>query len=73
MTDSVVPDHVLAAIRAGDVALVVVFCDRCGVEHRADYTGATSQGRITAARQHLADEAGWLIRPGRDLCVDCAV
>lgn len=67
---SAVPDHIRAAIHAGHVAEVVVFCDQCGVKHRADYTGATREARFTAARRHLAETQGWSIADG-DLCPAC--
>lgn len=70
MTDSVIPDHVLAAIHAGHVAQVVIYCDRCGHEHRGDYTGATRDVRIAAARRHLAERHGWNTG-NTDLCPSC--
>lgn len=71
MPDPVIPDDIRAAIHAGHVALVVIFCDRCSTEHAADYTGSTRDVRIAAARRHLAATAGWSIG-ALDLCPDCA-
>lgn len=70
MTDPVIPDHVRAAIHAGNVANVVIFCDVCNVEHRVDCIGETPNERIAAARHHLATTAGWSIGTF-DLCPDC--
>ncbi|WP_033338877.1 hypothetical protein [Catenuloplanes japonicus] len=64
-------DDMRAAIDAGHVAQVVVFCDGCGVEHRADYTGADKHTRFAAARQHLADNERWDTSGTLDLCPAC--
>lgn len=72
MTDPVPPEGVRAAISAGHVREVVIFCDVCGVQDRADYTGATSEVRIVAARRHLSENAGWSITADADLCPACA-
>lgn len=68
-TPSAIPDDVRAAIAAGNVALVVIYCDRCGVEHRGDYIGADREDRFASARAYLATQ-GWRISPGLDLCPD---
>ncbi len=65
-----VPDHVRAAIHAGHVGQVGIFCDRCGVEDRGDYTGETREDRFAAARRHLTDRKGWLCTT-EDLCPLC--
>lgn len=70
-TAPIVPDHVRAAIHAGHVAQVVIFCDYCGVEHRADYIGETHEDRFAAARAYLAAERDWEITALTDLCPDC--
>lgn len=72
MTGPAVPDHIAAAIAAGHVREVVIFCDVCGVQDRADYTGATSEVRIVAARQKLSENAGWSVTANADLCPACA-
>ena len=66
-------DEMLAAANAGHIAQVVIFCDDCGTEHRADYTGADKHARFVAARQHLADTAGWDTNGTLDLCPACKV
>ncbi len=63
-------DEVRAALDAGNVARVVIFCDKCGEEHRADYIGGSREGRFAAARSYLATQ-GWRITD-EDLCPDCA-
>ena len=67
---TLIPDDVRAAIHAGHVAQVVIFCDGCGVEESGDYTGETREDRFEAARRWLAGR-GWAITPGLDLCGDC--
>jgi hypothetical protein len=83
-TGSVIPEGVRAAIHAGHVGQVVIFCDDCGVEEEGDYIGETREERFEAARRHLATTKGWEItHPGGlhtphpdiepyDLCGDCA-
>lgn len=68
----VVPEHIRAAIHAGHVGQVVIFCDGCGVEEEGDYTGETREDRFAAARRHLAEAKGWGIVPGGDWCPACA-
>lgn len=72
MTGPAVPNHVQGAIDAGHVREVVIFCDQCRVQDRADYIGSTTEIRIAAARRHLAATAGWSITADADLCPDCA-
>ncbi|MER8083807.1 hypothetical protein ABTZ57_01260 [Streptomyces sp. NPDC094048] len=55
---------------------IVVYCDRCGEEHRGDYIvtdDMTSEERLAVARTHLNDNEEWscggLLG---DLCPDCA-
>lgn len=69
-TGPVVPDELRAAIHAGHVAQVVVFCDRCGVEHRGDFAGETREARLAAARTFLENRKGWLCRED-DQCPVC--
>lgn len=71
-TGSVVPDAVRAAIHAGHVTEVVVFCDECGAEFRGDFIGETRADRLAAARAYMADQHGWSITPEADLCAACA-
>jgi hypothetical protein len=68
-----VPDHIRAAIHAGHVGQVVIFCDRCGVEEQGDYTGGTSTVRFNAARAYLEREKGWRCCGSgtQDLCPTC--
>lgn len=72
LTGSVVPDDVHAAILAGQVAQVVIFCDNCGIEHRGDYIGETREDRFAAAREYLARVEEWDTGPYYDLCPSCA-
>jgi hypothetical protein len=67
----IVPDHIRAAIHAGHVGQVTIYCDSCGVEDTGDYTGATKEIRFAVARQHLADVKGWVITSELDLCPAC--
>lgn len=66
-----VPDRIRAAIHAGHVGQVVIFCDGCGVEEEGDYTGETREDRFAAARRWLAERQGWLISPSSDHCPRC--
>lgn len=72
-SDPIVPDHIRAAIHAGHVGQVVIFCDRCGIEEAADYTGETREIRFAAARKHLADTKAWAITEAQDLCPKCSL
>lgn len=65
-----IPDHVRAAIHAGHVAEVVIFCDICGHTYHGDHIGATRDARFAAARATLAAR-GWTITPHEDRCPDC--
>ncbi|HEU5108055.1 MAG TPA: hypothetical protein VFT95_05810 [Micromonosporaceae bacterium] len=67
---SVVPDRIRAAIHAGHVGQVTIFCDGCGVEESGDYTGENREVRFAAARRWLAENKGWQIA-GMDLCPGC--
>jgi hypothetical protein len=71
VTGPIVPEHIRAAIHAGHVTLVVLFCDRCGLERRGDYIGVTTEDRLAAARAHAAEVAGWQIGQ-EDVCPVCA-
>lgn len=68
---SLVPDHIRAAIHAGHVGQVTIYCDECGIEDTADYTGETREIRFAVARQHLAQTKGWDIGDAYDLCPRC--
>ena len=70
---SSIPEHIRAAIHAGHVGQVVIFCDECGQEETGDYTGETREVRFAAARRHLAHAMGWRIGDAYDLCPRCAV
>lgn len=70
-TPSATPDGIVAAIDAGHVGQVTILCDTCGVEDTADYTGETREDRFAAARRHLAEQKGWKITDGQDLCPAC--
>lgn len=70
-TGSVVPDHIRAAIHAGHVGQVTIYCDACGVEETGDYTGETREVRFEAARWYLAETKGWRIEPSYDGCPAC--
>lgn len=73
-TPGSIPDHIRAAIHAGHVGEVVIFCDnQCGREFSADFTGETQEVRFAAARKHLADTQGWKITDGQDLCPVCSM
>lgn len=50
---------------------VVVFCDRCGDEHDADYIVPAGVDSLATARHHLMSNEGWGITPGRDPCPNC--
>ncbi len=69
-TGPLVSDELRAAIHAGHVTQVVIFCDRCGVEHRGDFVGATKEERFEAARRFLENRKGWLCRDD-DVCPVC--
>lgn len=71
-TTSAIPDDVHAAINAGHIGQVGIYCDECGVTVEMDCVGATKADRFAAARQHLADNAGWKISDDEDLCPVCA-
>lgn len=68
----VIPDDIRAAIHAGHVGQVTIFCDECGFEDTADYTGETREDRFEAARRHLAAVTGWTIDDDEDLCPACS-
>jgi hypothetical protein len=67
-TESAVPPHIRAAIAAGHVGQVTIFCDNCGYEETADYTGETKEIRFEAAREYLAEHKGWTVTADADLC-----
>jgi hypothetical protein len=71
VSSPIVPDHIRAAIHAGHVGQVVIFCDRCGVQEVSDYTGETREVRFAAARRNLAENKGWRITDDLDLCPTC--
>lgn len=63
-------DRIKAAVRAGHVSRVCVFCDRCRTEYHGDFTGETREIRFAAAREYLVRTLGWTIG-GQDLCPGC--
>jgi len=69
--ESAIPAHVQEAIDAGNVVQVVIFCDGCGFEWEGDVIGETPEDRFEAARAYLADDLGWRIDDGVDLCPTC--
>lgn len=69
-TGTVVLDEVRAAIHAGHIGQVCIFCDACGVEYEGDYIGATREERFAAARAYLATQ-GWDITLDHDHCPKC--
>ncbi len=69
-TGPLVSDELRAAIHAGHVTQVVIFCDRCGVKHRGDFVGETSEERFAAARRFLENRKGWLCEED-DQCPVC--
>lgn len=67
-------EQVRAALNVGQVVVVVVYCDCCGVERRADYIGATREVRLATARAWLVENESWTCDPGDgDRCPDCQV
>lgn len=68
---SPVPDDIRAAIHAGHIGQVSIYCDECGTIEEMDCTGATREDRFAAARRHLAEVKGWHITDEVDLCPDC--
>jgi hypothetical protein len=65
-------NQIRAAVHAGHIGQVTIFCDECGREETGDYTGETREARFEAARDHLAATAGWEITDVHDLCPSCA-
>jgi hypothetical protein len=68
---SVVPDHVQAAIHAGHVVQVTVYCDECLDEWEGDVIGETRDERLATARAYLAADCRWQITDDADLCPKC--
>jgi hypothetical protein len=68
---SPVPDDIRAAIHAGHVGQVCIYCDRCGTTEEMDCVGKTREDRFAAARGHLVEVKGWHCDPATDLCPDC--
>jgi hypothetical protein len=66
--DDATLNHVRAAVHAGRVGRVTIFCDECGREETGDYMGATERSRFEAARRHLAEAEGGGITDLYDLC-----
>lgn len=69
--NSPVPDDIAAAIRAGHVGQVSLFCDECGMTETMDCTGVTREDRFNAAREYLGAVKGWHCDSGADLCPNC--
>lgn len=69
----IVPDHIREAINNGDVGQVAIYCDNnCGTTFEGDFTGATVQDRLAAARKYLATQ-GWDIDEVEDICPACGI
>lgn len=64
-------DQVFAALEAGHLAPVVVFCDYCGIEMETEMIGDTSAERIEGAQQWLRSNRGWAEVDGHDQCMVC--
>lgn len=69
---SAIPEHARAAIAAGNVVQVVIFCDYCAFQWEGDVIGETRTERFDAARAYLASDLGWRISDDADLCPTCA-
>jgi hypothetical protein len=55
-------------------SLIVVYCDRCGVEREEDVIVHMSDGQATRfgyLRAHLSRREGWRCDDSGDLCPDC--
>ncbi len=69
-TGSAVPDRIRAAIHAGHIGQVCIFCDECGFTYEGAFTGETREDRFAAARHYLERHRGWLCGQ-QDLCPVC--
>ena len=79
MTEPLTPERISAILRDPDSrvypSLIVVFCDRCGVEDRHDYLvheDDSSSTRLGYARAHLVKNEGWTCDGRGDFCPPCA-
>ncbi len=59
-----------AALERGELRQVVIQCDRCLVQHVADYIGPSEAERIYEARLYLSTR-GWSVGRGGDICPPC--
>lgn len=63
------------ASEAGEIVLLGVYCDNCGVTRKGDFKVRESDSpeiRLGYVRAWAAEELGWTVRPGLDLCGDCS-
>lgn len=65
-------DQVSAALEAGTLAQVVVFCDYCGIEMETEMIGDSTAERIEGAQKWLRANRGWTEVDGHDRCPFCA-
>ena len=65
-------EQIHAALDAGTLSQVVIYCDVCGFEMASDFIGDTSQERFAAARAYLRANRGWAGDAGQDTCTFCA-
>ncbi|AYN58605.1 hypothetical protein PBI_MELONS_59 [Arthrobacter phage Melons] len=59
---------------AGEIVLLGVYCDSCGVTQQGDFkvrASDSSEVRLGYVRA-WAEERGWSCRPGLDLCEGCS-
>jgi hypothetical protein len=63
-------DLIRAAVHAGHIDQVVIFCDTCLIRFESDFIGATAEDRFAAARAYLATEHGWSGADSYDGCPD---
>lgn len=71
MATSPTPEQVRAALNAGHVRYMVVFCDSCGTELAADLIVRDKAEGLRAIRAYAVREHGWTSTPRADLCPAC--
>lgn len=65
------PEQVRAALNAGHVRYMVVFCDSCFTELAADLIVRDQAEGLRAIRAYAVREHGWTSTPQQDLCPAC--